>query len=147
MATDSAVLIPRPEEAGIADLAQRKLRPAFLAKNSIRLRVNGGTEEIEVPLSAVVALDKALRSVAAGEPFSVVSSCDELTTQQAAGLLGVSRPFVIKLLEAGKIAYRKVGTHRRVDAASLLRFKAETDAESRSAIDALSAETYELGFS
>jgi excisionase family DNA binding protein len=146
MTTDTVVLTPRPEEARIADLALRKTRFALLTDDLMHLRIDGETEEIEVPRSAIAALDRALASVVAGEPFSVVSAHDELTTQQAADLLGVSRPFLIRLLEEGKVAYRKVGSHRRVDAASLLDFKSTTDKKSRAAIDELSAETFELGF-
>ncbi|MGO1544345.1 MAG: helix-turn-helix domain-containing protein [Gulosibacter sp.] len=78
--------------------------------------------------------------------MTVLPSQAELTTQQAADALNVSRPFLIGLLDAGQIDYRTVGTHRRVKAASLIRYLREDDVRRLAAADALSAETRELGF-
>lgn len=69
----------------------------------------------------------------------------ELTTQQAAGLLNVSRPHLIGLLEAGEIEYRKVGKHRRVKVSSLLEYMRSDDHRRRAAADELSALTQEMG--
>lgn len=83
--------------------------------------------------------------MAAGTPVQVVPVYAELTTQQAADLLGVSRPHLIKLLDDGLIEYRLVGTHRRVLAASLRAYQTEAAAKQRQAVDDLAKLTEELG--
>ncbi|MUL40401.1 helix-turn-helix domain-containing protein [Streptomonospora sp. PA3] len=98
-----------------------------------------------LPRSAVELLAAVLAHMAAGRGVSIVPEHAELTTQQAADMLNVSRPYLVGLLEAGEIAYRKVGTHRRVRAASLLEYMRADDQRRREAADDLSAVTRELG--
>jgi excisionase family DNA binding protein len=142
----TAVVVPMPEESSVAQAALGKVGSALRAKRSVKLQLGDNQGEVEVPYSALTALNRALASVAAGEPFGIISANAELTTQQAADLLNVSRPYIIKLLDSGEIEYRKVGTHRRVLAASLMHYMHEDDKKRRAAVDALSAELSEMGF-
>ncbi|MFI7062589.1 helix-turn-helix domain-containing protein [Kribbella sp. NPDC050124] len=98
-----------------------------------------------VPRSAVELLARILAHMAAGQGVSVVPADAELTTQQAADLLNVSRPFLIGLLDAGEIEYRKVGKHRRIRADSLLDYKRTDDQRRREAADELTALGQEMG--
>jgi excisionase family DNA binding protein len=83
--------------------------------------------------------------MAAGRAVAVVPAHAELTTQRAADVLNVSRPYLIGLLDAGEIAYRKVGTHRRVTVSSLLDYMRRDDQQRRGKADELSALTQEMG--
>lgn len=108
------------------------------ADSVIRLVVADDPQEtLIVPRGAVELLARVLAHMAAGEGVSVVPAHAELTTQQAAELLNVSRPFLIGLLDAGEIEYRKVGKHRRIKAQSLMAYMARDDQERREAADEL----------
>lgn len=105
----------------------------------IRVRIEGGEADLELPREAVELLATVLSHMAAGRAVSIVPDHAELTTQQAADMLNVSRPFLIGLLESGEIEYRKVGTHRRIKAQSLLEYQRQDDQGRREAADELTA--------
>jgi excisionase family DNA binding protein len=135
----------RPAEADVsaAVAALPQLRD-YLARHAgtqtVRLRVDGpGAEVVTVPRGAVELLARILAHMANGQGVSVVPAHAELTTQQAADLLNVSRPFLIGLLAAGEIDYRMVGKHRRIRADSLLSFMRSDDQRRRDVADELTA--------
>lgn len=141
---------PAQADATIAHQALPHIK-AYLAKHqgdeTVRLVVDDehGDEVLEVPRGAVELLARILAHMAAGESVSILPSHAELTTQQAADLLNVSRPFLIGLLEAGEIDYRTVGKHRRVRADSLRTYIREDDLRRRQAADELAALNQEMG--
>lgn len=139
-------MIPEPADARLAKSALRELDAALDAEGPVRLRLSVQSREVEVPRSALAALAQVLDSFAHGTGVTVLPVQAELTTQQAADTLNVSRPFLIGLLDSGQIDYRMVGTHRRVKTASLVRYMEEGDARRTAAADALAAETRGLGF-
>ena len=91
------------------------------------------------------ALKSMLQAMAEGQAVSVLRHPKYLTTFEAAGLLGVSRPHLIKLLDAGKIPYHRAGTHRRIHLSDLLRFKAEVDERSDVALTELTRLSQDYG--
>lgn len=105
----------------------------------------GNHREVLLPDSVLHVLVAALKELAKGKHVSVVAAEAEMTTQQAADLLLVSRPYLIGLLDAGKIPYRKVGTKRRILAADVLAYKAKDRVRRRKLLDELSAESQQLG--
>jgi excisionase family DNA binding protein len=145
--SDMATLVPEPADVEQATLALRSLAAARDANIPVRLSLGGPDAEVEVPRSALTALARVLDSFAHGESVTLVPAHAELTTQQAADALNVSRPFLIGLLDAGQISYRMVGTHRRVNAASLVRYLQQDDVRRTTAADELAAEAHALGLS
>lgn len=112
---------------------------------TVTLRAPDGDEDLTVPREAAEMLMRILGSMAAGQPVMIIPDHAELTTQQAADLMNVSRPHVIKLLDEKKIHYRLVGTHRRVEAASVRDYLAQARVRQRAAADELTELTEELG--
>ena len=105
------------------------------------VRIDGS--DIILPRSALVLLRDILAEMAKGNSVSVTPMHAELTTQQAADLLNVSRPYLIGLLERGKIPYTLTGTHRRIQAQALLDYKQRRKAESRKALEELAQQAQE----
>ena len=145
--TETAPLVPEPADTRLAASALRGVNAALDAQGPVSVRLGGQSTEIVVPRSAVAALAQVLDSFARGESVTVLPTRRELTTQQAADALNVSRPFLIDPLDAGQIAYRRAGNRRRVDAASLIQYREKDDARRRSAADALTSEARALGLS
>lgn len=117
-----------------------------LAKNlgAAKLRAPSG-EEVELPRSVFEVLAQVVREMAHGNAVRVLPVHAELTTQQAADILGVSRPYLVGLLEEGAVPFGKVGSHRRVRLEDLLAYKDKRDRERRGVLDELAAESQELG--
>ncbi len=111
----------------------------------VLLTVQEDAERLALPRSAVELMARILAHMAAGQSVSVVPLHAELTTQQAADMLNVSRPFLVGLLDAGEIEYRLVGTHRRIKASSLINYQRQDDARRRGAADELTTLSQESG--
>jgi excisionase family DNA binding protein len=105
---------------------------------------NGKEESLLIPSVAYELLIDILSQISQGNAVTLVPVQAELSTQQAANLLNVSRPYLIKLLESKKIPYRKIGKHRRILAKDLYQYKADIDAKRSQSLDQLTALTEEL---
>ncbi|MBK8069374.1 MAG: helix-turn-helix domain-containing protein [Rhodanobacteraceae bacterium] len=137
--------LPTPEEARMARDGSLRLAAAIDIKASPNVSIGGGAEAIELPASAARLLVELLAQMGQGNAVQVVPVHAELTTQQAADFLNVSRPYLIERLEAGELPFRKVGKHRRVRFEDVLRYKKRTDYESKLAMTELTALSQELG--
>lgn len=111
----------------------------------VRTTVNEAEVVVSVPRQAFDWFLEILGQMANGNAVTIVPVHAELTTQQAADVLNVSRPYLVRLLETKAIPYKKVGTHRRVRFSDLMAYRERTDAESREALDDLAAEAQKHG--
>ncbi len=103
------------------------------------------TEMVPLPAGAVDMLIRILSEMAVGNTVSLIPTHAELTTREAASILNVSRPFLIRLLESGVIPFRKVGAHRRVRAEDLLSFKRKSEEDREQALRELAEISQEMG--
>jgi excisionase family DNA binding protein len=138
---------PSPTEIELARASGQVLAPLARRGRGLTMRVAGTKPEqtIRLPAAAVQLLLAILEDMASGRAVTLVPQNAELTTQQAADFLNVSRPFLIQLLERKKLPHRRVGTHRRVRFEDVLAFKETIDRQRREALDQLAAEAQELG--
>lgn len=138
-----------PSEADtlLAQESSRQLAARKLGKRlSVRIRVGDGedSEPVVVPTSAVRLFLHMLAEMSQGNAVTLIPTHAELTTQQAADLLNVSRPYVVKLLDEGRIPSRSVGKYRRVRFDDLMNYKRKDDEARAKILDQLSAEAQEL---
>jgi excisionase family DNA binding protein len=122
-------------------LATRK----FGRRSSVRIRLDDDqTEPVTVPASALRLFLHMLTEMSQGNAVTLIPTHAELTSQQAADLLNVSRPYVVKLLDEGKIPCRTVGKYRRVRFDDLMAYKRKDDEARAKVLDQLTAEAQEL---
>lgn len=135
---------PTPESSRAAEDVLRSLSGASGAA-SLRVRENGHETTIDLPREVMQVLVEVLGQMANGNGVRVVPVHAELTTQQAADILNVSRPHLVKVLESGAIPFHFVGTHRRVKLGDVLAYKARFEVDQDAALDELAAEAQKLG--
>lgn len=112
----------------------------------VSLMVGEGTDEqLQVPDLLFDVIREAIDILLDGGAVAVMPYHAELTTQEAANHLGVSRPYLVSLLEEGQIPYRKLRSHRRIVLRDLEAYRLQRDAERKQALDELSREIYEAG--
>nr|WP_201019037.1 helix-turn-helix domain-containing protein [Pseudomonas cichorii] len=141
--------LPLDREVKAAEQGQRELA-AFLSTKFETQRIEIFDNEnkahpIELPTSALRLLVDILGELAIGNAVRVVPIHAELTSQEAADLLNVSRPHLVKLLEAGELPFHKTGRHRRVLFSDLTAFKHRRDMASQEAMEELARQAQELG--
>jgi excisionase family DNA binding protein len=141
------VTLPSEQEMELAQASSRSLSTLIGTSDIFRLQVVDQAEmEVTLPASALRLLVDILTSMAEGKAITIIPINSELTSQQAADLLNVSRKFFIdELLEKGKIAFRKVGRHRRIRFIDLMAYKQENDVKRLQAIDEMVEHDQSLG--
>ena len=132
------------ETKALAQLFELMARQPATAQRRAVLQSPEG-ERLELPVSIYKVLVAAVAAMVQGDSVSIVPVHQELTTQQAADLLHVSRPHLVQLLEEGEIPHHKTGSHRRIYVADLLRYRELRDAQRREALRELTRKSAEFG--
>jgi excisionase family DNA binding protein len=137
---------PSEKEAEVARNSMRLLSHHVHEGKSLTVKLTDGDEEqsIALPAAAVTLLMDILGAMASGRGVTLIPENAELTTVQAAEILNVSRPFLIKLLEEKEIPFRKVGSHRRVRMEDIMNYKQKIDKEREYILEQLVAAAQEL---
>jgi excisionase family DNA binding protein len=136
---------PSVQEAALARSSGQSLARLISKNRPLTLKVTDSDQEqpIELPPGAVLLLLDILEAMAAGHGITLIPENAELTTVQAADVLNVSRPFLIKLLEEKALPCRKVGAHRRIRMEDVMAYKARNYADREAVLDQLVAEAQE----
>ena len=143
---DFADLLPTEQESAQARESSRVLSTYARRTESLDVELSDDDHRqiISLPAGAVRLLLDLLTQMAEGNAVTLLPMHAELTTQQVADILNVSRPYLVKLLEAGAIDHRKVGTHRRVQLSDLIAYKRKVDGDRSAALDELARQAQEL---
>ena len=132
------VVLPESEEVQIRELNR------MLQRGTAALVGTHG-DKVELPHSVYRLLRDIVRNMQLGRAIVLIPENQQLTTQRAADLLGVSRPHLIKVLESGGLPYHKAGSHRRIYLRDLTAYKSRRDAERKEALNRITREAYEAG--
>ena len=140
--------LPTAEEIALARESGRALSAYLQTRAETQeieiLDAKGATHPVRVPVSALRLLVDILVEIGEGNAVSLIPIHAEVTTQEAADVLNVSRPFLVQLLESGEIPFHKIGTHRRVRYQDVVAYKDRIDANRRGALDELAKQAQEL---
>jgi len=133
--------LPSEKDAALAKEASQVLGGIIDGDSDVNIRVGRGEARIEatLPAAALEMLVELLAHMSQGNAVTFVPTGHELTTQQAAHFLNVSRPYLIGLLEDQKIPFYKVGRHRRIRFSDLSAYKEARDNEQNSALDEMTS--------
>ena len=140
-ASPDSVFVQEPEKESIDQLEQ------ILSRESGQPKLIGSNgEEILIPESVYSILRQVVHAMASGQAISLTPHNCELTPQEAADILNVSRPFLVKLLDQGEIPHIKVGKHRRVLLQDVITYKQQRQVKRRQGMKELSQFLQEEGF-
>jgi len=143
---ERSTIASTPSDAALAQVACEQLRELAASDRSLSIHPAASTAKaIELPAPAVRLLVELLDHMASGRAVTLIPTHAELTTQQVADMLGVSRPFIVKEIEAFRLPARRVGTRRRVMFGDLVQYKQRVDADRQHALDRMAAIDQELG--
>ena len=145
---ESVAAPPSKQDMELARVAQRCIMEALDRSKAVKIKLEseaGDIPPIELPPASLRLIGQLLGLMSEGRPFALMPEKQELTTVEAANFLNVSRPFVIKEVDAGRIPHRMVGSHRRVLLSDLIDYAERIHTGREAALESLSKLSGELG--
>lgn len=143
--SNQEIELPDERDREIATVSSRSFARYIDKEEGISVQIaEDGTESVVLPRQVVRFLVDVLTQMSEGNAVTLMPIHKELTTQEAAGILNVSRPHLIKLLKDGAIKFHKTGTHRRIKFEDLMNYKKQRDEDAAKAADELTALSQEL---
>ena len=139
-----------PDDVAMVSSAQRMIMESLDHGRASRISLvsdEGSTPSVSVPPQVLKFLGQVLGLMSQRRPIMLMPQKQELSTVEVANFLNVSRPFVIKEIDAGRLKHRKVGSHRRVLYEDLMEYAATMRAMQEAALDRMAANARELGLS
>lgn len=143
-----ASVTPNDADALLAGKTRKRLAAILKEKSAYPVQLLNEEESddpLEIPAPAVRLLVEILDEMAKGHAVALVPVQEEISTQQAADILGVSRPYFVQLLENGEISFRKVGTRRRIRLQDVMSYKRNLYNKRLQTLDELTDYEQELG--
>ncbi len=140
-------VVPTPEDVQLAKESTRKFAALSTKdKEDAHYVLTDKQSNVELKISKAMfeAFIELMKEMADGKAIMLIPVDAELTTQEAADMLNVSRPYVVKLLDEGQIPSRTVGRYRRVRFEDLLKYQQEMEARRQAALNEMAAQTQEL---
>jgi excisionase family DNA binding protein len=128
----------------VSDLIRTAASISKRKPDVVKIKIQESGEFVTVPRKALDLLFNILSNMAEGKSISLVPSDSEVSTQQAADMLNVSRPHIVKMLENGIIPYKKAGSHRRILLEDLLKYDEKRVEERSNSLKALAKQAQEL---
>jgi len=141
MIAQSILVAPPKDEAEIKEIKELS---AIIGDKNIKIITPNGYQ-LEIPYSILALFKNVVETLNNGNALTIIPMHKELTTQQAADILNVSRPYFIKLLETGEIPFKKAGKHRRISMIDLLEYKSKRDGTRKENLDDLAKLSQDLG--
>lgn len=141
MSQEKILHLPTQDEVEQAKVSSRTLSK-YASADRVQLAIrasNGESEDLVLPGHVIELLLSALAEISKGNAISIIPHHQEVSTQEAADLLNVSRPHLVSLLEKGDMPFRKVGAHRRVLLTDVLAYREQIEVKRKQALDELAA--------
>lgn len=147
MKTTSEIKRPSKQERKLAQESYSSLISAIeqLKTDEVEIEIEETSYKLVLPVKALNLLGDILKAMSQGKPISIVPLATEVTTQSAAEILGCSRPYLVKLLEEGKIEYTKIGKHRRIKYEDVIDYKKKMKEEQKNHLIEIMNKDEELG--